>query len=272
MNNGYGNYGGNPEQQKAPNIFQQFALSFVPPQYNKLTRVTTGSMIGFVTLLALAAAIILFITLSIAFAALDVKGWANKLPDFEIRNGRLYLEEEFLFDEGDLFVYATEDIDAFSYEDAAELADEGYQNIILVGRDRISVMQRGEYQQADFRKLGSDAELSRDLLVDTVMPIIMVVFIVCYVFFFVGMVLWYFLCAAIYLVIALLIAYIMKKQLPTEALFRTAVYAKVPMFVVATLFSAFSFMTLSVPIILRVVITVVFMGFAIAKLPDRQYM
>ena len=54
MNNGYGNYGGpynyggNPEPQKAPNIFQQFYISFIPPQYNRMTKVKTGSMIGFV--------------------------------------------------------------------------------------------------------------------------------------------------------------------------------------------------------------------------------
>ena len=66
----------------------------------------------------------------------------------------------------------------------------------------------------------------------------------------------------------MLIASIMKKQLSAGALYRTAVYAKVLMFVIATLISAVPFVVLSVPFMFRLVITLVFMGFAIAKLPD----
>ena len=268
MNNGYGNYGGIAEEpQKAPNIFQQFGLAFIPPQYNRLTKVKTGSMIGFVTLLALIATIISFISFSISLSALDIKGWANKLPDFEITNGRLYLEEEFLYDESGIFVYVTEDIDDFSYDDAAMLMDEGYDDIILVGRYGLSLMQNGEYQQFDFSNATTD--ISRDMIVDTLVPMIQVFIVVGYIIFFVGRVLWYFLCAAIYLVLGLAIASIMKKQLSTGALYRTAVYAKVLMFVIATVLNAITFMSFSIPLYIRIVITLGFMGFAIAKLPDQ---
>lgn len=268
MNNGYGNYGGSVEEpQKAPNIIQQFGLSFIPTQYSRLTKVKTGSMIGFVTLLALVATIISLISFTISFASLDVKGLANQLPDFEITNGRLYLEEEFLYDEDEIFVYATEDISDFSYDDAAMLMGEGYNDIILIGREGLSLMQNGEYQQFDFSN--ADMDIDRDMIVDTLVPIIMILVILGYIFFFVGRVLWYFLCAAIYMVLGLLIALIMKKQLPTAALYRTAVYAKVLMFVVAAILSAIPFVTFSMPSYIRIVITLVFMGVAIAKLPDQ---
>ena len=48
----------NPYQQKAPNIFKQFCLAFVPAGYDRLAKVKIGSMIGFVTLLALVATLI----------------------------------------------------------------------------------------------------------------------------------------------------------------------------------------------------------------------
>ena len=73
LDNGFGgygssnNYGSNPEPVKVPNIFQQFVLAFIPPQYNRLTKVKTGSMIGFVTLLALIATILSFVVFALSF-------------------------------------------------------------------------------------------------------------------------------------------------------------------------------------------------------------
>ena len=73
-----------------------------------------------------------------------------------------------------------------------------------------------------------------------------------------------------YLLFAMLIASVLKKQVPGEALFRTAVYAKVLMFAVATVLDLIPLVDLSVPFLFRVAITTVFMGFAIAKLPDNR--
>ncbi|MCI9395552.1 MAG: DUF1189 family protein [Lachnospiraceae bacterium] len=267
-----GNYssGGNFEPQKAPNIFQQFAFSFVPPLYERLTRVKTGSMIGFVTLLVLAATLLSFASTMAAFSSINMKELAAELPDFELTGGQLHMGEEFLFDEGNVFVYITDEIDSFSYEDAAMMADEGYKDILLVGRDRLSIMQNWEYQQLDFSDLGDSFEISREWIATKLMPFIMVFLCVAYIVYFLWRVLWYFLCAAVYLLFAMLIASVLKKQVPGEALFRTAVYAKVLMFAVATVLDLIPLVDLSVPFLFRVAITTVFMGFAIAKLPDNR--
>lgn len=267
MNNSYGN--NNPEPPKAPNIFEQFVLSFIPPQYSRLTKVRTGSMIGFVTLLALIATIISFAQTAVSFAFGDVKEWVNQLPEFEITGGRLHIEEDFVYDQGGVFIYLTDDIDGFSYDYAVGIAAEGYQNIILAGRDSISIMQNRKYQQADFSNFGS-MEISRDWFVDTMMPLAMIGIILGYIIFFVGRVLWYFLCAAVYLLIAMIIASIMKKQQPAGELFRIAVYSKVLMFVVATFLSEVPFVNFSVPFSFRVAVTVVIIGAAIAQLPERN--
>ena len=270
--NGYGNYngGGNVSPQKAPNIFQQFALSFIPTQYERLTRVKTGSMIGFVTLLALAATLLSFLAVIFDFGSIDMEELASQLPDYTLADGRLYMEEDFLYDESGIFVYMTEDIDGFSYEDAAELAAEGYQDVMLVGRDSISLMQDGQYQQADFADFGDTLEISREWIASTLMPLVVVILIIAYIIIFLGMGLGYFLFAAVYLLFAMLIAAVMKKNLDTGALFRTAVYAKVLMFTVATVLNLIPFVHFSVPFLLRVAITLGFMGFAIAKLPGQN--
>ncbi len=274
MNNGYGNYGGaynyggNPEPQKAPNIFQQFVLSFIPPQYNRLTKVKTGSMIGFVTLLSFVLTVIIFAFLLIIFKTMNMSEWVDQIPDFEVREGRFHIEEDFEFDMAPAYIYLTDDVDEFSYEDAYELADEGYWNIILVGRDRLSLMQNGQYKQADFSDLGSDIVIDKDMFIGTVISFMKVFVVMGFVIFFVGRIFWYFLCAAVYLLIAMFIASVMmKKQLSTGTLFRVAVYSKVLMFVVATFLS----ISVSIPFLFGVAVTVVFMGFVIAKLPEEGW-
>lgn len=263
-------YGANPEPEKAPNIFQQFVLAFIPPQYNRLTKVKTGSMIGFVTLLALIATILSFVKFAVGFAAFDGSGWSDAIPDFEVTDGRLYIDGDYEFDESGMYVYITDGISGFTYDDASQIAARGYRSIVLIGRDRISILQNGEYQQGNFRDLGDDMEISKDWIVNTFMPLMMVFITVGYLFFFVGRVFWYFLCAAVYMLFALIIASILKKQLSAGALFRTAVYSKVLMFVVMTFLNLIPFVSNFVPFILRIAITVGFMAFAIAKLPDRN--
>lgn len=274
VNNSYGNYGssynygGNQEPEKAPNIFEQFVIAFIPPQYNRLTKVKTGSMIGFVTLLALVATIISFVSFMFSFSKLNSSGWSDVLPDFEIADGRLYMDDDFVYDAGGSFIYMTEDISGFSREDVSNIAAEGYRNLILIGRDKISLYQNGEYQEARIKDFGEDLVINREWIVETFVPIMMVVAVVGYLIFFVGRVFWYFLCAAIYLVIGLIIASCMKKKLSAGELYRAAVYSKVLMFVVATLLDLIPLTFLSIPFMLRVVITIAFMGVAIVKLPE----
>lgn len=263
------NYGGSLELEKAPNILKQFLLAFVPTKYSALTKVKVGSMIGFVTLLVLIATAFSFISLALELSSVDMEEVADALPDFEVKSGRLYLDEDFVFDEGGVFIYMTEDIDGFSYEDAADLAAEGYQNIMLIGRDRLSIMQNTEYQQLDFKDLGSLA-ISRSWIVTKFVPFILVVVAIAYVFFFVGRVLWYFLCAAIYMLIGMAVAAIASKHIETGELFRIAVYSKVLFFVIATVISLLPFVDFAIPFWFRVAVTTAFMAFAIVKLPGRK--
>lgn len=249
---------------------KQFAYSFVPPLYHGLTKVKVGSMILFVTLLALIATLLSFGSVMVAFSSIDMEKIAAQMPEFKLSGGQLYMKEDFMFDEGSVFVYMTDDIDSFSYDDADEIADEGYQDVMLVGRDRISIMQNGEYQQLDFSDLGSSFELSREWIATGLAPFVKVIIVIAYIVYFLWRVLWYFLCAAVYMLFGMLINSIMNKQVPGEALYRTAVYAKVPMFVVLTFLDLIPFADLSLPFLFRVAFTIVFMGIAIAKLPDNR--
>lgn len=258
---------------KAPNIFRQFVLAFVPARYDRLTKVKTVSMIGFVTLLVFISAFFALINHMISFKSFDVDALVDRIPDFTMTDGHLQLEEDFLYEEGDMYVYMTDDVNGFGYGDAIEKAVAGYHDIILVGRDMIYIMQyRGETrtQYIGFEIFGRNKQLSKKLAVDAMMPILTGLIIGLHILEFLAETLGYFLFAAVYLLFAMLITAMMKKKLETAALFRVAVYSKVPMFVVAMLLSLISLGGLSVPFLLRVAITLVFMAFVIAKLPDSR--
>ena len=129
-----------------------------------------------------------------------------------------------------------------------------------------------KYQSVGFKIFGRNKQLGKKLAVDALMPIFSALLVILYIFTFVGRVLGYFLFAAVYLLFAMLIASIMRKLLETGVLFRTAVYAKVLMFVAAMILGLIPFMNVFVLFLLRVVVTIGFMAFAIAKLPENKPM
>lgn len=261
--------------QKEPNIFQQFVLAFVPAKYDRLAKVKVESMILFVTLLAFVATVISFINHMISIKSIDVNALVDRLPDFTITDGNLEIEEDFLYEDGDMYAYITKDVAEFTYADAAKKAAEGYRDIVLVGRNQIYFMQnRGElrYQSVGFKIFGRNKQLSKKRAVDAIMPYLMAESVVLYIFIFLGRILGYFLFAAVYLLFAMLIAAIRKRQIKPAVLFRVAVYAKVLMYVAGMILELIPFVSFSVPFLLKVAITIGFMAFAIAKLPDDRPM
>ena len=182
------------------------------------------------------------------------------------------LEEDFLYEEDGMYVYMTDDVEGFTYGDAVQKVSEGYVDVILVGRDRIFIMQnRGQlrYQYVGFEMFGRNKQLSKALVVEALMPFLAGLSIILYFMIFVGRILQYFLFAAVYLLFGMVMASIMKKRIEPGVLYRTAVYAKVLMFVAAMALELIPFAFLTIPFLIRVPVTLVFMGFAIAKLPGQ---
>lgn len=271
--NPYYNNGNAQPPQKAPNIFKQFALAFVPNQYGRLAKVKTGPMIGFVVLLVLLATIIEFVKFSaVVLPLVNQLETSDTIPDFSIKNGKLSIDREVAFDQDGIFIYITDEVDRFTYQDAEALEDAGYTQVMLISQTNMVIMDEGEYQQAKWSDLRNTATIDKEWLADTILPVAWVAVVVGFVFYFVGRAFWYFFCAAIYLLVALIISSVMNKKVSGGALYRTAVYSKVFMFVIMTVIGLIPFINILFPGILRIslrfVLTSVFMGFAISKLPD----
>lgn len=263
-------YGNNPVQLKVPNIFEQFAYAFVPPKYGSLTKVKVGSMIGFVTLLTLLATILSVVNIFIAFSLLGSPlSVLEDVPDFELKNGRFYIDEEYVFDDGDMLVYLTDEIDEFTYDYVDYYKELGYSELILVGRDKISLLNNGQYQEKRFKDMDMSENfiINKEWIKETFMPILWIFMVVGCVLFFIIRTLWYFFCAMLYFLVALVVASIMQKKVSAGALYRTAVYSKVLMFVVGMVLGLMPYVNISVPGIINIVITIAFMCFAIYMLP-----
>lgn len=247
---------------KPPNIFRAFLYAFIPARYDQLVRVRTGSLIGFVILLVLLATLAQMTVFGIRY----VGEYNEEFPDIVIRDGRLYIDREYLLDERTRYLLVTDEVDGFSREEVEALADAGYRQILLVGRDKIAAMQHREYQELYFADVVGQGE---EFLIKDALRVIlyMAVALVALIFFICG-VLWYFLCSAILLVIGLIAAQLLKRDLSAGQLFRIAVYSRVLVYVSAAFVSAISFMHFSIPNFFKAAFTVLFLIAAIRFMPQ----
>lgn len=266
--------------QKPPNIFQSFIYAFIPPKYQQLVKVKTGGMIAFVVLLVLIVTLVDFAVLGGVIGVGYVIPLWEKIPDIVIDDGKLQIDQEFFYAENGTYVSVTNDENAYTYEDIKTLAQSGYYQILIVDQDKIMVLQQGEYQERYFTEIADRGEkfIFKDWLKEELLPVMRVSVVILAVIYFGLRVIWYFLSAAVYLLGGMVIAQIMGRKLPTEQLFRIAVYAKVPMYMFAMMINGMSLMSFSVLsfprmaaafifMFVRIVATFAFMGVAIYGIP-----
>lgn len=267
-NGSYGNFYG--EAEKAPNIFQQFAYAFVPPKYRSLAKVKTGSMIAFVTVLVLVFALASLAKFAVSFFAMgDMEAILDEIPDFELSGGVFSIEEPYVLDEGDSFIWVTDEVYEFDYDDIRYLVnEEGYNQVVLIAQKGIYLYNNREYQELMFDDI-RNVTFNKDWIANTLMPLIGVGVVIGYLLGFVFGTLWYFGCAAIYLLIAMLIAAIMSRKLPAGGLFRAAVYSKVFMYVIVKVLGLLP-LAVSIPFWIRVLLTIVFLCFAVRFIEEPQ--
>lgn len=254
-----------PSETKRPNILKQFGYSFMPYRYEKLAEVKTGSMIGFVTLLSLVSTLCMLAMFFITFVERGgADAFLDWVPEFELQNGRLSLEDDYYIKDTEYgYIYLTDQIDGFRQGDIEYIMEQGYSKAILGGSERITLIDNGQYVERYYSEFGGDLELNREIVVENLMPILWVIFGILFLVFFVGRTFWYFGCATLYFLAALLIMGLLRRKIPARVLFRTAVYAKVPLFVVTTFWTAPYLSG-----IFRIAFTAGFMAFAIGYLLD----
>lgn len=255
--------------QKPPNIFKSFLYAFIPTKYNRLIKVKTGSMIGFVILLVLIATLADAVVFGIRYRYTD-PFWVE-FPNIVVTDGKLHIDEDFLSEKYGFYIFVTDDVDEFSYADVKALADSGYRQVMLVGRDKIAMMRQGKYEELYFADIVGRGEqlVAKDWFEGILRDFIWVFGVVLFVIY-VLRVLWYFLCSAVCLIIGMIIAQMYGKWLQTGQIFRIAVYSKAVTFAVTVFVDVVSFMHSSVPVFIRCGATIILMVAAIRFMPQED--
>ena len=92
----YQNNMGNQQPAKAPNIFKQFAFSFVPPKYKDLARAKVGSMIWLIVLLVFLLTGFSFLSMLAGYVLTGgVSEMLDLFPYFELSDGEFSIDESF---------------------------------------------------------------------------------------------------------------------------------------------------------------------------------
>lgn len=96
-----------------------------------------------VTLLMLVVTLINFALLGIRYRG----EFGDGFPDLVIRDGQLHIDNNFLYKTDTIYVFITDEVDEYGYEEIKALADSGYSQILLAGRDKLAYMRYWEYQE-----------------------------------------------------------------------------------------------------------------------------
>lgn len=259
------------EEPKKPGFFMQFPYSFNPTKYGVLANVKVGAMIGFVVLLLAVCTLIPYISFAISFNNMDeFNEVMDAFPYFSVEDGVFFIEEEYEFDDSnkEVYVFMSDEYDSFSLADAETLHSEGYDTIMLISRTNLVMESDGEYNQFNFKDFGSFS-FDKNWIIDTMLPGLFVFVSICFIIYYIARTLWYFFCAMIYMLIAMLFAKILHKDIEAGVLFKASIYAKVLMTVVACLISVLP-VAISIPAIVRIAITIAMIIASFGYLPQRS--
>lgn len=258
------------EEPEKPHFFMQFPYAFNPTKYGVLSNINTGAMIGFVALLLAICTLVTYIGFAISFN--DTEAFNEVMdvfPYFKVDDGEFYIEEDFEYDDPnkEVYVYFSDDYDSFSLGDAEELHTEGYDSVMLISRTNLVLESDGEYNQLSFKDFGT-ISFDKDWIIDSLIPGLFVFVSVCFIFYYIARSFWYFFCAMIYMLIAMICAKIFHRDIAAGVLFKASVYAKVLMTVVACLLSVLP-VAITIPAFIRTMITLAMIIAAFGYLPQR---
>ncbi|MDF2542941.1 MAG: hypothetical protein K0S47_2659 [Herbinix sp.] len=211
--------------QPKTNFFTQIFYAITKPnKYFKLTRVSGGRLTGFVFLFSLFLTVIAMIPITLIFVGPN--GIYNiieeDVPDFELKNGELHVDERYEGMDGDVYVLVDTDIDYFTYDDI----DKSYTETILISKTNAFVYRSyGRIQEIDFAQLGG-LHLTKDsLAVFQPFLYLMVALIALFLYLFnVGA---YFLTGLFYSLIGLIVSAAGNINLKFARIFKVAIYSKV---------------------------------------------
>lgn len=252
------------------NIFKEMALSIYSyGSYGKFLQNKKGKVFGFGTLLILFYFMItMFIPSLIQMVAPNgvLHTIVENIPEFELKDGYLQVEDTFEYDEGGVYVDIDTDPEWVFYS-----ADEmipylnDYTDAILIDSEKMIVKSNGQVQELKFSDI--EGEFTRDDLLQFV-PWIYVIYVICMIFFYLWEAALFFLGVLFVAALGMIVASVMKVSLTFGQIYLISVYSRtLPLIIKAVL----SFLPVHVPFfwLVNFGLSVFILGMAMRKLQDQ---
>ena len=252
------------------NIFKEMALSIYSyGSYGKFLQNKKGKVFGFGTLLILFYFMItMFIPSLIQMVAPNgvLHTIVENIPEFELKDGYLQVEDTFEYDEGGVYVDIDTDPEWVFYS-----ADEmipylnDYTDAILIDSEKMIVKSNGQVQELKFSDI--EGEFTRYDLLQFV-PWIYVIYVICMIFFYLWEAALFFLGVFFVAALGMIVASVMKVNLTFGQIYLISVYSRtLPLIIKAVL----SFLPVHVPFfwLVNFGLSVFILGMAMRKLQDQ---
>lgn len=253
------------------NIFKEMVLSvYSYGSYKQFLQNKKGKVFGFGVMLMVIYFVVTALIPGLTTIFSPSGGMHNlmeNIPDFELKNGRLWVDDVFEMDEGSIYVYIDTDPDYYFY-DADEMAYflNDYTSAILMDSEKMIVKSNGQVQGLYFSDLGGDLD-KEDLM--ALLPLF-------YISFAVGIFLGYIFATAFFffgvLLVALLgmiVASSLKYQLTFGQLYLLGVYSRTLPLIIKALVSL---LPINIPFfwVINFGLSVLILFLAIRKMKEEQ--
>ena len=210
------------------NLFKEMILSIYDyKSYQEFLKNRKSKIFGFGLVLML---VYFMITMVIPFVKFEITtgGFASLIkeyvPDFELEDGYLQVEDVIEVDEGDTYLYIDTDPEYYFY-DAEEMEEYlyGYSQVILMDSEKIIVKNDGDVQGLYYSEL--ELDFSRDDLVDWV-PYAYLIVVIFMIFAYIWETALFFFGVLFVALLGMIAASCMKQNLTFGQLYILGIYSR----------------------------------------------
>lgn len=253
------------------NIFKEMVLSVYSfGSYKQFLQNKKGKVFGFgVMFMVIYFAVTMLIPGLVTVFSPNgvVHNVMENIPDFELKNGILWVDDVFEIDESGTYIYIDTDPEYYFY-DANEMAPYLYEytNVILMDSEKIIVKSNGEVQGFYFSDL--DADLNKDDLM-SLTPLLYVWFVIGMFAVYIWVTAFFFFGALFVALLGMIVASVLKYQLTFGQLYILAVYSRtLPLIIKAVV----HFLPFNIPFfwVINFGLSVLILVLAIRKMKEEQ--
>lgn len=253
------------------NIFQEMVLSvYSYGSYSEFLKNKKGKVFGFGVLLVLiyfAVTMLIPSVLRMGSPAKLAEGLRENVPNFELEDGTLWVDDVIELDNGNMYVYIDTDPNYVFY-DADEMEQHlyGYSQAVLIDSEKIIIKNNGELQGLYFSDMG--LEFNREDLI-RLLPWVYVMYVVFMIVAYIWMTALFFFGVLFVALIGMIVASCMNYQLTFGQLYLLGIYSRtLPLIIKAIV----SFLPVPVPFfwILNFGISVFILAMAIRKMKEHK--